>query len=369
MDVTALDYASIKEGSVHGRYVTTEHIIPFLDRVSADVRMEEIGRSVEGRPIHLLEIGTGKKKVLMWSQMHGNESTTTKALLDLINYLNQTGLDSASILAECQLLIIPILNPDGAHRYTRLNANEVDLNRDAIDLSQPESRILREVYERVSPDFCFNLHGQRTLFNVGRTELPATVSFLAPASDQDRSITESREISMQLIAAMALKLEELIPGQIGRYDDSFNPNCVGDSFQMLSSPTLLFEAGHYPGDYMREETRKLLFYALVEVLEVIAANRHKDYSEDTYFGIPENNKLFFDILIRNAPLLHPKFADTNSIGIRYEEVLEGRQIQFHPQIAETGILSQHFGHQTYDCSKTLDLDQLKKELDLYNFLI
>lgn len=368
MDISALDYASIKAESVKGRYVTLEHIMPFLNEMAEDIRLEEIGRSVEGRPIHSLSLGSGETKVYMWSQMHGNESTTTKALLDLINYFRKAG-NSDSVLQNCQLTIIPILNPDGAHRYTRVNANEVDLNRDAIELSQPESRILRHLYNKLEPDFCFNLHGQRTLFNVGRTNLPATVSFLAPASDKDRSITDSRELSMQLIAAMSSRLEEMIPGQIGRYDDSFNPNCVGDTFQMLNSPTLLFEAGHYPGDYMREQTRKLLFYALVEVLEVIATKRNKDFSVDTYFSIPENSKLFFDILIHKAQFLHPKYQDNSSIGISFKEVLEEGQIRFHPEIAETGDLSQHFGHQTYDCSDQLDMDRLKKEVDLYKTLI
>ena len=70
----------------------------------------------------------------MWSQMHGNESTTTKALFDVFNTLISNNPIIKHILNACTLYIIPILNPDGAEAYTRVNANAVDLNRDAQEL-------------------------------------------------------------------------------------------------------------------------------------------------------------------------------------------------------------------------------------------
>jgi murein tripeptide amidase MpaA len=67
-----------------------------------------------------------------------------------------------------------MLNPDGADMYTRLNANEVDLNRDSQNLTQPESKVLREIFDLFQPHYCFNLHDQRTIL---RPVKPATVSF------------------------------------------------------------------------------------------------------------------------------------------------------------------------------------------------
>jgi murein tripeptide amidase MpaA len=46
-----------------------------------------------------------------------------------------------------------MLNPDGAKSYTRVNANEVDLNRDSQNLTQPESRVLRTAFDLFQPDF------------------------------------------------------------------------------------------------------------------------------------------------------------------------------------------------------------------------
>jgi len=66
----------------------------------------------------------GSKKKFMWSQLHGNESTTTKALFDVLNILKEKNEFSKTILEQCTIKIIPMLNPDGARFYTRLNANE-----------------------------------------------------------------------------------------------------------------------------------------------------------------------------------------------------------------------------------------------------
>jgi murein tripeptide amidase MpaA len=68
-----------------------------------------------------------------------------------------------------------MLNPDGALNFTRVNANKVDLNRDAVDRKAKESKLLRKVLEDFNPEFCFNLHDQRTIFNVEGTKNPATI--------------------------------------------------------------------------------------------------------------------------------------------------------------------------------------------------
>ena len=249
-------YEDIREKTVKGRYVTMEILKDFLVKTSSKFSVEPVGYSVLKNEIQVITLGYGPTKVLMWSQMHGNESTTTKGVLDLINFLMEKSDASKSILKECIIKIIPILNPDGALAYTRVNANGVDLNRDAQNLDQPESRVLRSVYEGFGPDYCFNLHDQRTIFNVGDGPKPATISFLAPTHDEERSISVSRGKSMKLVVAMEQELQKLIPGQIGRFDDVFNANCVGDAFQMLDTPTILIEAGHAPGDYQREKTRE-----------------------------------------------------------------------------------------------------------------
>ena len=119
-------YKIHKEKALFGRYIHTKNIKPLLENLPSIFKIEVIGKSVNNENIFSITIGSGKKKVLMWSQMHGNESTTTKALFDLFNILGDSNEFSDTILNNCTLNIIPILNPDGAASYTRFNTNSVD---------------------------------------------------------------------------------------------------------------------------------------------------------------------------------------------------------------------------------------------------
>ncbi len=140
---------------MQGRYLQYSDLQDALEEFRTDYEIREIGRSFLNVPIQTIKVGTGSKKILAWSQMHGNETTTTKGVLDLLNFLkNNPELDEVQeILKQCTLLIIPMLNPDGAARYTRENVNKVDLNRDACDLNEPESRVLRQCFKDFKPHF------------------------------------------------------------------------------------------------------------------------------------------------------------------------------------------------------------------------
>ncbi len=334
-------YNGIKFHQVTGRYLTNSDLDLVRSKFQNIFEIEEAGKSVEERPIYKFQLGTGKIKILAWSQMHGNESTTTKAIFDLLNALVLRTDDKIilSILENCSLFIIPILNPDGAEAYTRVNANSIDLNRDLQDLSQPESRVLMKLYNEIKPDYCLNLHDQRTIFSAGNFKNPATLSFLTPSKDEERSIDEYRRQSMSLIAGMAQDLSSELENNIGRYDDAFNINCAGDTFQNLSTPTILFEAGHYPNDYEREETRKFVFKALLSCLYQIAADRNNEANYEAYFKIPENQKLFKDVIIRKA-LINGNLLD---IAIQFKESLKNGKIEFIPIVDKIEPEISNFG--------------------------
>ena len=335
-------YDSLKATSLKSRVLSNSDIEPLLSLLSDTFDVSTLGHSEIGLPIHGVKIGSGPKRILLWSQMHGNESTTTKALFDLFNYLKLE--DFNAFLGTCTLFIIPILNPDGAKAYTRLNANKVDLNRDAINRSQKESIILRSVFNEFKPHYCFNLHGQRTIFSAGKSNNSSVISFLSPSEDAERTVTITRKKSMSIIHSMNGVLQIYLPNQIGRYDDGFNANCVGDQFQTLGVPTVLFEAGHYPGDYLREETRKYIALSIFTAIECIAYNKVDEDTSSLYFDIPENDTLFNDVIIRNA-LLDPSnpnnFCD---IGIQHKEVLGPNGLLFKPTIDFIGDLSKKHGH-------------------------
>ncbi|APG59639.1 peptidase M14 [Christiangramia salexigens] len=335
-------YSDVKFGKITGRYVTNRDVDLFKDRLSEKLNTEVIGESVESKPIHSFKIGSGKIKILAWSQMHGNESTTTKAVFDLFNAFVNNSQDPLikNILDHCTLHVIPVLNPDGADAYTRVNANSVDLNRDLQKLSQPESRVLKQVYRDFKPDFCLNLHDQRTIFSAGNKQSCASLSFLTPSSDDERSVNDFRKISMGLIAGMVKDLNEQLSEQIGRYDDGFNINCAGDTFQSMSTPTILFEAGHVAGDYEREETRKYVFRALISCIYRISLNYDLSKDYEGYFEIPENQKLYNDIIIRRAKL----GGEIKDISLQFKEVLKNGKIIFQPVVEKIASQISNFAH-------------------------
>ncbi len=341
-------FSIYKEQNLSGRYIHNEHILPLLDELKSKTEIEQIGESVLKKPIFSVKIGKGSKRILIWSQMHGNESTTTKAVFDMLNtFLNDSVSKTESILDACTICIIPILNPDGAETYARINANDVDLNRDAQNLTQPESHVLQEVFRQFKPHYCFNLHGQRTIFSAGNTNKSATISFLAPAQDIDCTITDTRKVAMEIIAEMNRTLQQQIPGQVGVYDDSYNINCIGDTFQSLNVPTILFEAGHFTNDYPREKTREYIYQSLLIALSYIADNNISGHRYVEYQSIPENKKLFFDIILREATLND----EVMDVAIQFEEVLKIDKIEFIPTLRETGKLDSYFGHREIKIDK------------------
>ncbi|MDO5607433.1 MAG: M14 family zinc carboxypeptidase [Capnocytophaga sp.] len=351
-----MNYCEFKEQRLHGRYITYDMIASLLNEKEWEETVL-LGHSVKGTPISLYRIGTGNIKILAWSQMHGNESTTTKALFDVINFLSEEG---KSLLECVQFCIIPMLNPDGAESYTRLNANAIDLNRDAYEQTQPESQCLRKAYDRVQPDYCLNLHDQRTIFSVGNPPKPATISFLAPSYNQERTVNMVRRKAMQVIVAMNAVLQQYIPQQVGRFDDSFNINCTGDYYTSLQIPTILFESGHFPDDYNREQTRELTALAMIAALSYICKHEINGVGHERYFEIPENTKMYYDCIIRDDVS-----TNANDIGLQWEEKLIDGKINFLPYIIEEGNLSQKKGHYELLLSEILPDNITHKEIKNY----
>nr|WP_294938336.1 M14 metallopeptidase family protein [uncultured Flavobacterium sp.] len=359
MDFITLFEAN-KEQNLFGKYITNTHIEPLFAKLNSDFEVSVIGKSVKEKPIYSVKVGTGKIKIYMWSQMHGNEPTTTKALFDFFNFLNSDSELASDFKKAFTLLCIPIANPDGAEAYTRVNANEVDLNRDSVDLSQPESRLLRQMFDEFQPDFCFNLHDQRSIFAAGRTNNPATVSFLAPSYNEDREINIIRQKAINVIVAMNEELQKHIPNQVGVFDDSFNINCIGDMFQSLGVPTILFEAGYYHGDYEREETRKMIFISYLSGLYHISKNDVLVNKNEIYFKIPQNNVIFYDFIYKNVKVILDGFEKSITFAAHYNENLLNDKVVFTATIRQIEGLEEYFGHYTYDFHDQLFENQKDK---------
>ena len=343
-----MDYKSLhelfKEETLKDKYITLSH----LETLITNNKCFVAGHSVENKILYKIEIGEGKTKVFMWSQMHGNESTTTKALFDFINFFNSDETLAKEFREFFTFCILPMVNPDGAEKYTRENANGIDLNRDSQELSQPESKVLRKVFDDFKPDYCYNLHDQRTIFGAGNSGNPATVSFLAPAYNDNRDYNTSRLKAVEIIVAMNDVLQLYIPNQVGRFDDTFNINCIGDTFQNLGVPTILFEAGFYPGDYVREITRKYIFISLISGLKHIYENDIVSNKIEDYLNIPQNKANFFDIVYKNVKINYDNLEKNINFAAQYIEKPNDGKINFEARIAQVDNLDNYFAHHSID---------------------
>src|SRR5690606_39360454 len=113
-----------------------------------------------------------------------------------------------------------------------------------------------------------------------------------------------------------------VPNQVGRYDDSFNINCIGDTVMNMGIPVVLIEAGYYPNDYQRETTRKYVYISLISGLEMLnlAENLTDKYLE--YFNITQNKAFFFDIIYKKIKLNYENKQIITNIAVQFCEWIE-----------------------------------------------
>ena len=352
-----MDYRKLfsiyKQENLFGRYITLSHIEPILLNNFNILNVSVVGKSVLENPIYKYQIGIGKIKVYLWSQMHGNESTTTKAAFDFCNFLESDHKFAQHLKANCTFCVIPMLNPDGAAAYTRENANGIDLNRDAQNLSQPESLILRNAYLQFKPDYCYNLHDQRSIYGVGNSGKSACMSFLAPAYNENRDFNNSRIKAIRIICDINSELQKMIPNNVGRFDDGFNLNCVGDTFQNLGTPTILFEAGHFQNDYNRDYVRELVFISLVKGAESCCENDVVPNNIIDYLAIPQNKVNFYDIIYNNVKIIANGIEKRSTFAVQFSEVLIDAKIEFIGILVDISTLNDCFAHLQIDAENKL----------------
>ncbi len=331
------------------RYIAPSRLAEYLQDNLSDYT-SQIGTSTLGKPIYMTTLGTGPVRILAWSQMHGNESNSTHAMLDMLETFKHHPLLHERLYTQISLDFIFMLNPDGSETWDRRNAQDLDMNRDFLKMETVELPILKDIALSGNYHYALNLHEQRTIFTTDGV-YPATLSFLAPSVSVDREINGTRRKSMAVIAAVYNALRKELPYQIGRYTDEFYPTSVGDNFSRAGLPTLLFEGGYFFDDPLRMVSRKYYSTALYEALCAIARLKGAEDGFDTYFEIPENRESHYDLIYRNVRL-NTTFDCILDIAVQYREVYrkEDEEISFIPIVAEVGDCKDRKGWKEIDCT-------------------
>ncbi|SIS74117.1 Zinc carboxypeptidase [Zobellia uliginosa] len=349
-------YETYKEPLLQKRRIKHHELQPLIEQYKnhPKFKVTQVGKSIEGRSLSLISLGEGPTDVFLWSQMHGDEPTATQAIFDILNFFKSDDFaaEKQQILANCTLHFLPMLNPDGAEVFQRRNRLGIDVNRDALRLQSPEGQTLKRVRDSLDADFGFNLHDQSTYYNAERTEKPATISYLAPAYNYEKDINEVRGNAMKVIVFMNKIIQKYAPGQVGRYNDDFEPRAFGDNIQKWGTSAILIESGGYHNDVEKQEIRKLNYVSILSAISTIAKENYKDIALEEYEEIPENDRKLFDLKIANAtyPLLGKNYI--LDIGINRLEVdkKDHNDFWYSSRILDQGDLSTYYGYETLDAS-------------------
>lgn len=352
------EYSRYQEISIDNRFIKHSDLLPILQSLKEKslFHIEVVGYSFEGRSLNLVKVGSGTRKVFIWSQMHGDEATATMSIVDLLHFIDsddELNFKRHRILKDCTLYILPMVNPDGSEIFTRRNAQGIDINRDFHRQQTPEGRILRSLHDQIQPHFGFNMHDQSIQWSAGKSGKPATISVLAPAYDAQISWNQSREDAVKVISRINTELQKHIPGYVGRFNDEFEPRAFGDNFQAAGTSTILIEAGGYRNDPEKQFIRQLTLIALITALESIAEGSYFNEVNSVYFDIPENEKRHYHLLLKNCQVRSPLCNYTVDIGLVAEQNLnpDQRSVSYSYKIDEVGDLSGFFGYEEIDASK------------------
>ena len=119
-----------------------------LIRTFPFLNVQVVGSSVLGRPIYVVKLGNGPKKVFYSGSFHANEWITSVLLMKFIedyanSYVENTSLYGYSIrnlFNSASIFLMPMVNPDGvdsvtnsllnnssAYQYARIIANQYPL--------------------------------------------------------------------------------------------------------------------------------------------------------------------------------------------------------------------------------------------------
>ena len=129
------------------------------------------------------KVMTGKnnnKNIFLIGGVHGNETEGVQFMFD---FCTEFALNNNESPFEHNLILIPVLNPDGLFNARRTNDNKVDLNRNmptkdwtkehteekffpGIEAgSEPETKGLISLIEQYTPDYIVSFHSWKPLIN------------------------------------------------------------------------------------------------------------------------------------------------------------------------------------------------------------
>lgn len=230
-----------------------------LDARHDALQVEQIGESLEGRPIFRADVGEGPRKLMIVTQQHGDEPTGTEAAMYLLEWLSGDSEAAQALRQEVSVSVIPRVNPDGFARWEQLVAGELDpddivaprRNSADIDLNRtwepddqeliladiPEAVAVRNVLEAFQPDLVLDYHNQNNYTN--DADLLETFSVLWATHDEvDPALTA---VAQQAAVALYQNDDSYDFGTLSLYPGGDTPQIARNGLGLDGYPALLIE--------------------------------------------------------------------------------------------------------------------------------
>ncbi len=217
-----------------------------LKNISADIRVEKIATSAEGRDIPLLIIAhpmlsspeelLNDQRVVVYIQanIHAGEVEGKEACLMFARDILKE--KKSSLLDHVIILICPVFNPDGNEKISTLNRPDqngpvngvgvrynglnLDLNRDAMKAESPEVKgLLKNVFNRWDPSIFMDCHTTDGSFHVE----PVTFTWMVNPNSDNSLISYLSSKMMPAISSQLLSKYKVENCFYGEFEDMLHP--------------------------------------------------------------------------------------------------------------------------------------------------
>eukprot|EP00667_Euglena_gracilis_P010043 EG_transcript_10214 len=141
--------------------------------VQRGARLTVLGSTLDGRPLDLLTLGDGARRVWVVARQHPGEAMAEWLAEGLLERLQDGSAFSQELLAKATFFIVPNINPDGAIRgHLRTNAAGANLNREWASMGEyraptrdrsPEVFHVLGALDAVGCDLFIDVHGDEAL--------------------------------------------------------------------------------------------------------------------------------------------------------------------------------------------------------------
>ena len=241
---------------------------------SQRMTLTSLGQSVKGRSLWMATVGTGPKSIFYLCRQHGHEPASTEGALAFLDTLVKADGDTptAHLLDNATVYVVPMANPDGSEVFRRHNARNVDLNRDWLRRTQPETRAFYAALLRLRPTLVTDQH--ELYPDDARPDFTETAG---PGSGASPEVIEACD-DAQAVVQGAL-LAEGFGTVIHQVTDTHPARLAHRYISIIAGlPTLLFETNRLPGRSIGSRAAAQEQYMLT-VLRDVAGDREQLLAE------------------------------------------------------------------------------------------